>query len=439
MNNLLEKALKRADAAEVFLRTTRPTQISSLGDAVTAADTQDRHEVLLRLGVGRQVGSAVASSLDDVGVVDRALASLVPGEMKAELCGPPLVRTPVECYDKALVDLTPGDMADISREISKMVDRAIPGLKADVQVYKEEGRVGLANSVGFTDQFVATRYRVAVTTKNNLGFTEVSRRVQSSRLVDFTPGLVETLLQLHRAGENVGTVKSGKMPVVFSGKAMGALMWRLLAGVNSGNVLLGTSPLANKMGEKIAAAHLTVRDDPTQPWGWATRPFDDRGVPSSETLLVEDGVLRRYLASPADAAKLAVEPTANSFKRTPFSRDIEDPYSIDGTNLLLSGDTCSDKELMLKAGRGIYVQSVMGAHTGNIVAGDYALPVSRGYVIEGGRIVAKLKDAIVSGNIYKDLFNMLSLGSLPEPLEAIDQQYGDCPAVLFSEISVVGE
>ncbi|HSL93132.1 MAG TPA: hypothetical protein VK905_00840, partial [Bacillota bacterium] len=73
MNNLLEQALKRADAAEVFIRTTRSTQISSLGDEVTAADTQDRHEVLLRLGVGQQVGSAVASSLEDVGVVDRAL------------------------------------------------------------------------------------------------------------------------------------------------------------------------------------------------------------------------------------------------------------------------------------------------------------------------------------------------------------------------------
>lgn len=438
MKNMLEKALRRAEAAEVFLRTTKFTQVSSLGDEVTAADTQDRQEVLLRLAAGGKIGSAAASSQEDIGLVDRALVSLIPGDLSGELCGGPQVSGAVECYDQTVADLTAGDMADISREISRKVEAELAGLKAEIQVYKETGRVGLANSAGFDDEFATTRYRVVVTTKNALGFTEVSRRLQSSSLVDLDQSMVEALVDLHRAGEKVREVKSGKMPVIFSGKAMGALLWRLLAGVNSGNVLLGTSPLVDRFGEKIAAAHLTVRDDPTQPWGWATRPFDDRGVLSRETLLIDRGVLRSYLANPVDAAKLGIEPTANSFRRTPFSRDIEDPYSIDGTNLLLSGATSSDAELLSRAGRGIYVQSVMGAHTGNIVAGDYALPVSRGYIIEGGRIVAKLKDAIVSGNIYSDFHNLLAMGSLLEPLEAIDQQYGDCPAVLFSEISVVG-
>lgn len=434
---LLELALKSADEAEIYVRESKSTQLSCLNREVTAADVQDKQEIFLRLSSGGRIGSAVTTSFADEGVVKRAMDSLVPGDLALDLCGPSNAER-VLCYDEKVASLSPQEMARAAEDIASLMHEYDSELKPEIQIFKEEGKVVIVNSADFDDEFLTTRYRVVVTTKNKLGFTEVNRRMQGASLLSFGKEQAEALWQLHRAGRQTADVASGRMPVIFSGKAMGALLWRLLAGVNSGNVLLGTSSLLGKLGKQVAAPHLTVRDWGTKPWGWGSRPFDDRGVPTGDTTLIKDGILRCYLASPSDADKLEVAPTGNSFKRTPFSNDIEDPYYIDATNLVLVGTTLEDKDLLQKAGRGIYVQSVMGAHTGNIVAGDYSLPISRGYVIEDGAIVGKLKDTIVSGNIYRDFHKIVALGTSKEPLEAIDHQYGDCPAVLFEDISVVG-
>jgi len=50
-------------------------------------------------------------------------------------------------------------------------------------------------------------------------------------------------------------------------------------GVNGDSVYRGASFLAGKLGEKIAAHHITVIDDGTMPGGFGTSPFDGRRHP----------------------------------------------------------------------------------------------------------------------------------------------------------------
>ena len=68
---------------------------------------------------------------------------------------------------------------------------------------------------------------------------------------------------------------------------------------------------------RSAAANLTIVDDntmllPTGVGGFGTSPFDDEGLPSQRTVVVENGVLRNYLLNTYTARKLGMKSTHNA-------------------------------------------------------------------------------------------------------------------------------
>ena len=70
--------------------------------------------------------------------------------------------------------------------------------------------------------------------------------------------------------------------------------------------------LAGKLGEKVASDNLTVIDDGTIPGLFGTSPFDDEGVPSRRTVVIERGVLKSYLLNTYAARKLGMKTTGNA-------------------------------------------------------------------------------------------------------------------------------
>ena len=62
--------------------------------------------------------------------------------------------------------------------------------------------------------------------------------------------------------------------------------------MNGDSVYRKASFLAGKLGEKIASENLTVIDDGTLPGLFGTSPFDDEGVPTRRTTVIERGILR---------------------------------------------------------------------------------------------------------------------------------------------------
>ena len=60
---------------------------------------------------------------------------------------------------------------------------------------------------------------------------------------------------------------------------------------------------------------------------------------------------------------------------------------------------------------GLVVEYLMGAGQGNILGGDFSGNVLLGFKIEGGKIVGRVKDTMVSGNIYRVLKELVAIGS----------------------------
>ena len=81
--------------------------------------------------------------------------------------------------------------------------------------------------------------------------------------------------------------------------------------------------------------------------------------------------------------------------------------------------------------RGVVIAGVMGAHSGNILNGDYSVGLSPGLYVERGEIVGRVKDAMVAGNIFDTLKNVIALEDTAHP------GYGGVfPAALFDNVSV---
>jgi PmbA protein len=63
---------------------------------------------------------------------------------------------------------------------------------------------------------------------------------------------------------------------------------------------------------------------------------------------------------------------------------------------------------------GLVIEQLMGAEQGNILGGDFSGNVLLGYKVESGKIVGRVKNTMVSGNVYQLLKEINAIGSQPK-------------------------
>jgi PmbA protein len=86
------------------------------------------------------------------------------------------------------------------------------------------------------------------------------------------------------------------------------------------------------------------------------------------------------------------------------------PAPSPSTFIITSGKTSFD-EMVADIKEGLVVEQLMGASQGNILGGDFSGNVLLGYKVENGKIVGRVKDTMVSGNIYQLLKQITAIGS----------------------------
>ena len=97
----------------------------------------------------------------------------------------------------------------------------------------------------------------------------------------------------------------GEMPVVIASSAGGTLIHEAVGhSLEADAVFEGTSPaFLGKLGKPVANEKLTVYDDPTVALKRGSFYFDDEGVQSESSRLIENGVLKDYMFDRLSARK----------------------------------------------------------------------------------------------------------------------------------------
>ena len=110
------------------------------------------------------------------------------------------------------------------------------------------------------------------------------------------------------------SIPAGNYKVIINNEAMVSLL-STFAGIFSGDaVQKGLSLLKGKEGEIIASDIVNLVDDPHLKDGLASVAFDDEGVATVKTYLIQDGKLNTLLHNLKTANKAGVKSTGNGFK-----------------------------------------------------------------------------------------------------------------------------
>ena len=82
---------------------------------------------------------------------------------------------------------------------------------------------------------------------------------------------------------------------------------------------------------------------------------------------------------------------------------------------MVGGDTAAT-EIFEGVKEGVLVEQLLGAGQGNELGGDFRANLSLGFLIEKGEVIGRVKDTMISGNVYETLNNVEEISSEPEPV-----------------------
>lgn len=178
----------------------------------------------------------------------------------------------------------------------------------------------------------------------------------------------------------------------------------------------GTSAFSGRIGERVAAPGVTVVDDGSIPDRRGSLSIDDEGTPTSETVLIEDGILKGYMQDRLNARLMGVEPTGNGrredYAHAPMPRM---------TNTFMKDGNDDPAELLSRMKDGIFARSFGGGQV-DIVSGKFVFSCTEAYKVENGKIGAPIKGATLIGDGPSVLTRVTGIGNDM----ALDEGVGTC-------------
>jgi TldD protein len=149
---------------------------------------------------------------------------------------------------------------------------------------------------------------------------------------------------------------------------------------------------AGQIGERVAPKEVTIVDSALHPGERGALAVDDEGQAVERTVLVEGGMMRSYLHDRISARFYGVEPTGSgrreSFRHVPMPR-MRCTYMENGPH--------TREEIIGEVERGVVCENFQNGQV-QIGAGDFTFFVKNGWLIEGGKITAPIKDVNIIGN-----------------------------------------
>ena len=396
--------------------------------------------VLVAQGDGQRTGSSYTSDLSREGMdtmVSKALelAAITTedphaglpedgelGSLKGEL----------DLYDDAIAGMATEwkiDQARAAEAAALAFDPRIENSKgASFESYL--GMRVFANSRGFLGSYRTSSCGLAVqpvakqngSTERDYWYTSSRSASRMERAEDVGRRAAERAIRRL----NPRKVATQKAAIVFEPRTARSVLGDLFDAVCGSAIYRQASFLAGKLGEKIACENLTVIDDATMPGLFGSSPFDDEGVRTRRTMVVERGVLRSYLLNTYTARKLGLKTTGNA------SRGLTGNAGVGPGNFFIEAGTRAPEEIIASVRSGLYVTELIGANT-NPVTGDYSAGAA-GMWIDNGELAYPVSEITIAGNMKQMLMELAEIGSDLEFRGSVA-----APTLLVSEMTISGK
>ncbi len=434
MEKLLKIAESKGCRAEVYSLREKSVSMSKVNGAVSDVSASIQYGVSLRIIKDRKLGFAYTKNLTSrEQLVENALASMKAGvdadydfpasgfvnftedyHAEVESMSFPEIRNTVERVEKLYGEMKQGVLetgAGCGTSETRIINTSGADLRQkDSSVYALGAMIYPGTSSGIRNIFYSN--------------SSVSPfAADAERAVDFFNSSLPEI-----------EVGDSRMKVIFAPDSMNALTWRLGMATSAKSFYEKISPLLNRKNQQIVSPRLSFISDPASD-KTDRRLFDDEGVKTERLPVIENGIFKSVCNNLDYASKMGEKPAGTGFRRGMWGGDkisITPVPSLSHASFAY-GDK-SFQEMLSMIDRGVIIYGALGAHSGNILNGDLSIGLNPGLYVENGRVIGRVKDAMMAGNIYEMLSKAIAVENAAHYTDSIYTN----PAILLDDISVVG-
>jgi TldD protein len=194
---------------------------------------------------------------------------------------------------------------------------------------------------------------------------------------------------------------AGEMTVVMDPLLVGTFVHEALGHMaEADHITNKDSVLEGKIGKKVGSELVTIVEDKTLAGGYGTAGFDRDGAAAERTVVIENGVLRRFLHSRNSAGKMGEISTGNC--RGEFN-------NVRMSNTLMEAGNAKFEEIIKETKDGVYL---VGSSGGTAMTSDgyFNFSALEGFKITNGELRERLKDVALLGNALQTLLSVDLVG-----------------------------
>ncbi|UPT14742.1 metalloprotease TldD [Buchnera aphidicola] len=186
---------------------------------------------------------------------------------------------------------------------------------------------------------------------------------------------------------------SGTFPVVLGSGWPGVLLHEAVGhGLEGDFNRKGTSVFTNMIGKKVASELCTIIDDGTIKNQRGSLNIDDEGVVGQYNVLIENGILKKYMQDKLNARLMGTESTGNgrrqSYSHLPMPR-MTNTYMLAGTSKI--------EDIIKSIDYGIYAVNFSGGQV-DITSGQFVFSTSEAFLVKQGKILTPIKNTTLIGS-----------------------------------------
>jgi len=411
MENILALSQKVAGAAEVFTIAAEETSAQFETNRLKHIQSKQSTSIALRIIKEGRLGYATTTGMDDVKNLIDSAAETARFGMLAKFELPPATLYPrIDIFDPT-VESTPIEKMDrLGQELIEIITRHTPEILCEAMVSKETESVKLINSNGGQASYKKSIFSVGIygSLIRGTDMLFVGEGRSSCHPITQPREIAEVVIQQLELAKSQASVPTGQLPVIFTPHGVAsALVPSLVMAFNGKMVLQGASPIGQKLGQTVFDSKISLWDDPTIAYRPHSRPCDDEGVASRRTPLIEGGTVANFLYDLQTGALAKTKSTGNGDRGGGL------PAPSPSALIITPGQTSMD-DMVKDIKEGLVIEQLMGAEQGNTLGGDFSGNVLLGYKVESGKIVGRVKNTMVSGNVYQALKEVAAVGSRAE-------------------------
>jgi len=408
VKDILAQAKKVAEEAEVFIISSEETSVQFEANRLKHIQSKQSKSVALRIVKQGKIGHAATTKLtDSQDLVSMAVETAQFG-MPAKFEFPSSASYPkIEVFDPGVESVPIETMVNLGEELIAAVTNHTPGIVCEAGIARGTVSTQIMNSRGGQADYKQSIFGLGIEGSLIRGtdMLFVGESESSCHPLLQSDGVAKMVVQQLELAKNQASIPTRPLPVIFTPNGVAsALISPLMAAFNGKVVLEGASPLGNRLGQQVFDEKLWLWDDPTIPYQPESRPCDDEGVPSQRTPLIERGIVANFLYDLQTAGQANSQSTGNGSRNGGLT-------SPSPSAFIISPGNTTFEEMVNDIKEGLVIEQLMGAEQGNILGGEFSGNVLLGYKIENGKIVGRVKDTMVSGNIYQILKQIAAIGS----------------------------